>query len=129
MVGCACAFDTEVRPAALQEAAMLPTVRAPLRKPRRASLNPADSAPPRPSAPLAFPDVVFSSMTAPSMLECTAPAHQARQTAPSRRRGKTARGGEASAMPHAKADESRTCEMSVVEHVRRTKALELLLPG
>jgi hypothetical protein len=32
-------------------------------------------------------------------------------------------------MPHAKTDESRTCEMTVVEGVRGTKALELFLPG
>jgi hypothetical protein len=32
-------------------------------------------------------------------------------------------------MPRAKVDESGTCEMCVAERVRRTKALELLLPG
>src|SRR4029077_12065768 len=110
MVGWACAFDREERPDAPQEAAMPPTVSAPLRKPRRASLKLADSGPPPPSAPLALSAVVFSSMTAPSTLECTAPVGQTRRTAPSRRRGKSVRGSKASAMPHAKAHQSHTCE-------------------
>src|SRR4030095_13901291 len=129
MVGWACAFDREERPAAPQEAAMPPAVRALLRKPRRASWKLADSTSSRPSGPLALPAVVFSPMTAPSTFECTAPVGLARSTAPSRRHGKSVRGSQASAMPHAKCDESRVCEEYVGENVRRTKAPGSLLPG
>src|SRR5262245_42845895 len=123
MAGWALAFDTEERPAALHDAAMPPAVSAPLRNPRRVSLNPGASEPLRPSVP--SPVVVLSSMTVSSSAhECTAPKRR-----PPRCHEHAARTAEASTVPCGTAAESGTCDEVTCSCLRTTEATTRTLPA